>query len=870
LKENDMALKQDNRLLNLKTSLGENELVLTSFRGREEISRLFQFQLEMTSDNNAIQAKDIVGTNVTFRVNLADGSPRLFNGFVSRFSAGDEDEKGRRDYRAEVVPWLWFLTRTSDCRIFQDKKVPDIIAQIFGDLGFSDFDDSQIKGTHPKHVYRVQYRETDFNFVSRMMEEEGIFYYFKHEDGKHTLVLADQKGAYTDCVEKEVNYPSLTGSHSLKGQISRWEHRYEFRTGKVAQTDYNFETPSTSLMTNEPSVVKIPGMDKYEFYDYPGMYPTTGDGRPLTRLRMEEEEAGHDIVHGASTCRTFSPGYKFKVGTHRSASEEGKSYVVTSVQHSASEAMPHETGRGGREEEEGYQNTFTCIPDSVTFRPERITRRPFVQGLQTAVVVGPPGEEIYPDKYGRVKIQFFWDREGKKDDKSSCWVRVSQNWAGQEWGGMFIPHVGQEVIVDFLEGDPDRPIITGRVYNAEQIVPLPLPDEKTKCIIRDYGNNQMIWEGKPGEQYLHIQQECGNELLMNGITGKESVQLRDMYGNEIFMDSVGGTMRLSSPSHNSAIILGNSIYQQCDSNNASFTNGDTINVHRGLKHDVYRGFRSQTDVGGYYEAQLGWKSSVVIGSIFAGHLGNSVGLQYAKEVDLNLKDYVHHSAGPIKMDSDKVIGLVGGAGDASKAILAGHSFTMAYKQSDEKGRSSFGPAEVAALVLGLGGHTAMAVQGVQMKAMKDKISAKIEKAKKDGRDNNKPQDEIDKEVAAIAKEWTNTNISNWNGELAAAMGAMFGVAAAKLAKNPSKVDPHKGAEGEIRLHKRGATIAALQRSQSVAMDVNGVLVKSNDAFIRLKAKKEIALISDEAVVYTAPKFDYKVGFISHKNLKVLK
>lgn len=272
-----MALTQKTRLLGLQTPLGEDQLLLTAFRGHEAVSRPFLFQLDMISDNSAVAATDIVGKNVTLSIKLADNSPRFFNGFVSRFAAGDEDDQGRRNYRAEVVPWLWFLTRTSDCRIFQRKKVPDIIEQVFADLGFSDYQ-LQLTGTHPERDYCVQYRETDFQFVSRLMEEEGICYFFQHESGKHTLVIADHAGAYVDCQEQQVDYPRDVGSRAIHDHLTSWQHHYEFRTGKCAQTDYNFEKPSTDLMTNSNTVVKLPGNDKYEFYDYPGRYAETGDG----------------------------------------------------------------------------------------------------------------------------------------------------------------------------------------------------------------------------------------------------------------------------------------------------------------------------------------------------------------------------------------------------------------------------------------------------------------------------------------------------------------------------------------------------------------------------------------------------------------
>jgi type VI secretion system secreted protein VgrG len=521
-KESNMPLEQASRSLKLHTPLGENKLLLTAFQGQEEMSRLFEFDLEMISDDNAISARDLVGKNVTFSIERGDGSQRYFNGFVSRFAAGDEDDEGRRNYRARVVPWLWFLTRTSDCRIFQKKKIPDIVEQIFGDLGFSDFDRSKLKGAHPQWEYCVQYRETDFQFVSRLLEQEGIYYFFKHEQGKHTLVLADQKTGYEKCAEGEVDFPRDSGSAAVADHVTCWEHAYEFRTGKWAHTDFNFETPSKSLMTTEQTVVSLPGVDKYECYDYPGQFGTTADGAPLAKARMEEEELGYDMVQGDSTCKSFCPGYKFSVGQHRSDSEMGTGYVLTAVRHWASEPLGYETGGG--HSGPVYRNSFVCIPDSVVFRPARITAKPVMRGCQTAIVTGPRGEEIYPDKYGRVKVQFHWDREGKRDENSSCWIRVSQVHAGKGWGMMLIPRVGEEVIVDFLEGDPDRPIIVGRVYHAENMPPYELPSSKNL-----YGLKSNSTQGGGGFNEYVFDDTKGSELIReHGQYDKESVIEHDL------------------------------------------------------------------------------------------------------------------------------------------------------------------------------------------------------------------------------------------------------------------------------------------------------------------------------------------------------
>ena len=527
-----MALSQATRSLVLATPLGDDAIQLTAISGFEEMSRLFDFQLDMVSENCDIDPAQLVGKNVTFGVRKPDGDYRYFNGIVQSFSAGDQDKWDDREiryYSAKVSPWLWMLTRTSDCRIFQEKNTIEIIEQIFGDLGFSDY---EIKsGNGMTREYCVQYRETDFNFVSRLLEEEGMFYFFKHENGKHTMVIADKASAYEDCEESEVDYPEDYSTKAIDDHLTAWEHRYDFHTGKWARTDYDFKKPSTNLMTESQTKSKFPDTKSFECYDYPGLYLEVGEGRPQTDCRMEEEEADHDAVHATSKCKTFTVGGKFKVGQHRCDSEKGKKFVITSIRHSASETMAYQTGAA---EGTDYTNSFTCIPDSTTFRPARMTPKPFVQGIQTAVVVGPSGEEIYTDEYGRIKVQFFWDREGQRDENSSCWMRVRQDVAGRNWGFMAIPRIGQEVIVDFLEGDADRPLVTGCVYNAEQMPAYDLPDEKTKTYVKTNsskggdGFNEIRFEDKAGEEqfFIHAQKDFDQrvrEVLREYIGGSRNL-----------------------------------------------------------------------------------------------------------------------------------------------------------------------------------------------------------------------------------------------------------------------------------------------------------------------------------------------------------
>jgi type VI secretion system secreted protein VgrG len=512
-----MMYTQDNRLISITTPLGKEALLLNGFAGNEGISRLFKFDLDLLSEDPAISFEALVGQKATISIKTIDGGERYINGFVSRFAQSGSDERFTH-YQAKVVPWLWFLTRTADCRIFQNMTVPDIITKIFCDLGFSDFQNSLQGGYEPRE-YCVQYRETDFNFVSRLMEQYGIFYFFKHEKNKHTLVLADSKSAHQPCPgQAKAKYEHAAGAFQKEDQINSWHIEQQLRPGKYALSDYNFETPSTSLAVNVPSTVNIGGNGKYEIFDYPGEYTKKAEGESLAKIRMEEEETPNLVVTGASNCRAFCSGHRFDLTEHY-RQDMNKSYLLTEVHHVASVGGSYTDGTGG-DTSSSYSNRFVCIPHSVPYRPRRVAPKPVIQGVQTAVVVGPSGEEIWVDKYGRVKVQFHWDREGKKDEKSSCWIRVSQNWAGRRWGAMFIPRIGQEVIVSFLEGDPDQPLITGSVYNAEQVVPYNLPKEQTKSTMKSDsskghgGFNELRFEDKKGSEqiFLHAQKDMDQRV----------------------------------------------------------------------------------------------------------------------------------------------------------------------------------------------------------------------------------------------------------------------------------------------------------------------------------------------------------------------
>jgi len=443
-----MLNTKEQRLLALDTPLGPDRLLIKRLAGEEGISRLFHFTLDLLSPERGLPFEQIMGQPVTVQIAQEGDRPRYLNGIVNRFMETGQDT-GFVSYQAEVVPWLWFLTCTSDCRIFQNMTVPDILLKIFQELGFSDVK-TNLQAPYEQVDYCVQYRETDFNFVSRLMEQHGIWYCFEHEAEKHTLLLADNSSGHRYCsAAKKVPWEPQPAGQRDGEVITSLHIQQTLRPGRYALGDYNFESPKTSLAANTMSLVNMGSNGKYEIYDYPGGYGKKAQGDQAVTCRMEEE-AQHWRLDGTSNCRRLAAGCQF-VLTEHDRRELNTSYVLTEVQHVASGGNIYRSG-GQEKEEDAYSNTFTCIPSQVPYRPQRLTPEPVVQGPQTAIVVGKKDEEIWTDQYGRVKVQFHWDREGQRNEHSSCWIRVAQSWAGKRWGTMFLPRVGQEVIVEFLEG----------------------------------------------------------------------------------------------------------------------------------------------------------------------------------------------------------------------------------------------------------------------------------------------------------------------------------------------------------------------------------------------------------------------------------
>jgi type VI secretion system secreted protein VgrG len=544
------ALTQTGRPLAVTTPLGKDALLLVGLAGSEGLSQLYQYTLSVLAPVTAdVPFDKLVGQPVGVRIALPKGKVRFLHGVCVRVEQGDGGHHFV-GYRLDVVPKLWLLSKRTQSRIFQHVTVPDILKKVLDGLDVR----WELRGKYEPRNYCVQYRETDLNFASRLMEEEGIYYFFDHKEGAHTMVVADTPASHP-VVPGQNPVTFKTVSH-VGVQDEEFVHDLskvqEQTSGKFTLWDHTFELPHEHLTADKPITdavavggvthkLKVGDNGQLEVYDGQGEYAQRFDGidkgggeRPqdlkkiyednkrTVELRMQATAAGAVSVRGGGSARQLAAGHRFKLVTLPAdpvavpLKADGE-YVLTTVAHSASLGAEN---RSGSAADYRHDVRFTAIPAGLPFRPRRAAAKPVIPGTQTAQVVGPPGEEIFTDKYGRIKVQFHWDREGKRNADSSCWVRVAQPSAGNGWGLVTIPRVGQEAVIAFLEGDPDRPICVGCVYNPKQMPQHKLPDEKTKTYFQSnsspggVGYNALRFEDKAGQEqvYLHAQRNMDTRV----------------------------------------------------------------------------------------------------------------------------------------------------------------------------------------------------------------------------------------------------------------------------------------------------------------------------------------------------------------------
>jgi type VI secretion system secreted protein VgrG len=580
-------LSQHKRLISITTPLGENVLYISTFQGEERISGLFNYQLDLFSTRLDLTAQDLLGKQVTWQIQQDAQPIRYFNGFITQCNAGAVIQHNYRSYTVTISPWLWFLTQTQNSQIFQNKSIPEIIKQVFDNYGFSAYQSSGLKRSYEKLEYCVQYNESAYHFIARLMEQEGIFYYFKHEQDKHSLILADDNSTFKTSSMAEVTYAQTSYPTA---HLSQWSHTYSFCLGKVSHTDYNFTAPASDLLTSSNTLHTLPYNSKLEQYQFPGNYQNIEQGRASAKRRMEMHEAGFSKIQAVGNCAGLATGEKFKLANHDRAAEQGK-YIIVSMQHAAVDNSYFNTVDEGSR----YTNQLICIPEGTPFRPSTQTAKPVIQGPQTALVVGPDGEEVYTDQYGRIKVKFRWDRTDAKDENSSCWIRVAQIWTGKNWGAVFNPRIGQEVIVDFLNGDPDRPIVIGCVYNAEQLPPYPLAThaEQFKSGIKTHSEkgtaetfNELRFEDNKDKElvYLRAQKDFTREVKHDDSLVVEHDQTITIKNNRSETISEGNdALTIKKGQRTVTVETGNDIHQIKQGNREVQINmgNDTLTIDQG-------------------------------------------------------------------------------------------------------------------------------------------------------------------------------------------------------------------------------------------------------------------------------------------------
>jgi type VI secretion system secreted protein VgrG len=565
---------QDTRSVQLQGPAAFKDLKLAHFVGREQLSRPFQYDLTLfgagaAGSDGALDADKILGQSATVAlVTDASGGMRYFSGIVTEFAHVGYDERFHR-YKAVLRPAFWLLTRRADCRVFQKKSTTDIFADVCQQAG-SITHRLALSSRYEAWDYRVQYRETDFDFLSRLLEHEGIYYYFEHAAGKHTMVLTDDVGKLTSASGyDEVPYypPSSTPAQRERDHLTEWSVSKSFQAAAFASLEYNFETPAAAARAASP-VASRKDSSRYEVFDYPaGSHQLTSAGvEKLAKVRAEQLHAAQSVARSEGDAAGLGAGRLFKLKGHPRKDFNKKHLVIAaSVELSSDVAGSRPIG-----EVRDYASAdapqihlaIECVEADSPWRPERSTPKPVIQGSQTARVVGPSGKEIWTDKYGRVKVQFHWDRLGKSDDASSCWVRVASSWAGKNWGSQYVPRIGQEVVVSFLEGDPDRPLVIGSVYNGEHLPPYELPTNGTRSGVKSRTSadgtaenfNELRFEDKKGSEeiYLHAEKDMqvvveNNQTVSVGATKKDkgdrttTIQHDDKLtvGNDLTIDIKG-------------------------------------------------------------------------------------------------------------------------------------------------------------------------------------------------------------------------------------------------------------------------------------------------------------------------------------------
>ncbi|MGO4742356.1 type VI secretion system Vgr family protein [Serratia quinivorans] len=572
------------RLIIAHTPLATDQLLFKRFSGEEKLAGLFEFEVELLSPGNRLDLKSLLGQKITLELRANPMVPRYLNGNITRMTLAGREASGDRYYvyRATLRPTLWYLTQNRDFRIYQEKTVPDILTQVLGQYQVKI--DNRLSYDYRIWGYCVQYQESDFDFISRLMEHEGIYYYFTHQQDGHTLVLADAPSAHQELP----GYASIpyqlaeSGLVENKDSINSWTVSDSITPSLYSLDDYDFRKPRARLLEARQNPASF-AQDKAEVFDWPGRYTDHSQGQFYVKVRQQEFEAQHEQMSGEGNSQGIAPGYRFQL-TQAPRAEDNRAYLVVSARY-----FMQENSYASNDDDTGEQRTeFQVVPASINWRPTRNTPWPKTHGPQTAEVVGPEGESIWTDKYGRVKLKFRWDRHGSGNETSSCWVRVSSAWAGWKYGGIQIPRVGEEVVVDFINGDPDRPIITGRVYNEDSMPPWDLPGDATKMgfMSRSKGGGVdnasfLMLEDAPGNESFDMHAERNMNMTVENdknvkIDGSRFTQIGQLQDHQV----VGNATFLFGSLRNTTVT---------GPETAFYNSGQTVNIKAGRNFTIHDG-----------------------------------------------------------------------------------------------------------------------------------------------------------------------------------------------------------------------------------------------------------------------------------------
>lgn len=623
-------LRQANQLARLVTPLGQDILGLVGFRASEGLSELYEVRITAESAGQAVDFDALIGRPAHVEMGLPGGGKRWFHGICTSAEWLGSHEDGQ-DHELVLRPWPWLLGHTSDCRIFHDLTAIEIIRKVFSDRGFSDYRFVTSRFYAVQH-YTVQYRETDLAFVCRLMELVGLYYYFEHSADRHVMVIADGPSAHQPAEGlAEIPYLPIGGNDtkSRRQHLRSWSSARHFASGRVAFNDFNHTTP-TAAMLGEAHAASRYSHGNMEIYDYPGGHPKRMEGEARARVALEARQATDQRRFGDGDAPALTPGYTTQLARHP-RDEENKRYLVVRAEHAISVQSYRSGGKGGPGD--AYSGRYEFHQIDKPFRAPLVTPVPRIHGLQTARVVGAEGEEIDVDDHGRILVHFHWDRRGDR----SCRLRVSQVWAAAGWGGQVIPRVGMEVIVAFLEGDPDRPMVVGCVPDP-QLAPVPygLPANKTRMTLKSKthkgtGFNEMRFEDERGreEYYMHAQKDMNVEILND----------RNKQVGHDQTEAVG---------HDKTITVGNNHTETIGANKL-------LNVMQNMNRLI--GLTSSEEVGIAKTTIVGVTQNIVVGKEFSITVGNSKLVMDAEgNVTILGTKFTFAASGPVQING-KVIDL---------------------------------------------------------------------------------------------------------------------------------------------------------------------------------------------------------------------